>query len=696
MLNTSIINSLYRDRLKPIAYYPDFLPYNKNQQAYRQHWEALSDTSRGRFFFANGITVKRAGFFRFAFESFKGFLGFTNHCSTPCVQLSLRKLAYFGYVHGYNDASLLTQSQKWHADYQLPSHWYASLVKKRSDKLSNDFQEELLNYYGQHRDYFPQLNDGDDYYAPKPIHVNYYFGQCYTHYDLHQYAANIDPQNDTLIQQLIKKSFDIHFIPPKDSKFYHRYLNLLLNYASNQLLPKATLYRTFNWVKNNINNSDEIAIQAAFRAKELDTTVIQQHSELFIVCYLRKGDFVKASDLLNQVSDENDKAMQHYVSLIKMHYVDIEKIELIDKDSIVGKHYAQSLLKDATGSWWTSTRLATLEKASHFDPSIEEKNPSEFFNYYIKKHKWLKAYRLFKIAEDKHITLNHKNCQILGDELDKLAELEYDKGLTIKSDNWQQAETHYKQSLQLKRFAKHVLDTDDSKHQVNVHLRLYAQLMLTRDIHNQNLTIERLETILDLLNKAKIHIYQHDKQLPKILAKATMHTVYLLRKKCLVTSDDDHLSATKKTKEYCQPYVDKIMPCLDNLIEYSQSVSKKGDEHKRLLADAYFQRAEFAQYFELGRNAALDYQQAVHYAPDNAFYALTSHKNQPDGEIHEKHKELGLSLIRQVGTDVSGYYHWYEERWLPQSEKIWSKEMGDAKDYSLVKQEATTKGISFF
>ena len=88
-----------------IVHRPDFLLYDFDEDEYQTFWQEIASSPRQRLY-TDGIDVFQVSWFRTLFESFKGWLGFEDHCHPSRVEMTLGKIAYAGYVKGFKAPAL--------------------------------------------------------------------------------------------------------------------------------------------------------------------------------------------------------------------------------------------------------------------------------------------------------------------------------------------------------------------------------------------------------------------------------------------------------------------------------------------------------------------------------------------------------------------------------------------------------------
>lgn len=335
MINTRDLKSIPPRLRAAIKCFPDFLSYDLDYKTYRETWFSLLRPKRSRYIYANGLEVRRAGIFRYAFETVKGWFGFTNHCAKDIVQLSLRKLAYYGYVRGYNEASTFENLEQLHKDYQLPATFKESILSERCDERSARLQKSLVAYYRKHSHSLPKIEEDyvHQYFGSvliSPKSANYFFGYTYDYFGLYKSLVNIDPQDERAIYPLLLNSNEGDFFKPiKGSKFHHRYVRHLVGKI------KSNVHA---WqITNLFLDSYRVAYESALAALALSPEVENDNPEIFIKCYLRKKDYINAARVLVRLSPSTA------LTIAQLHFNTVETIQYIDSQSELAKQYADYL-----------------------------------------------------------------------------------------------------------------------------------------------------------------------------------------------------------------------------------------------------------------------------------------------------------------------------------------------------------------
>jgi hypothetical protein len=192
----SPIDSLY--------FYPDIFEHRfTTQQQYQETWGRLAPVHGGYLIVQNGH-LNRVNWFRQAYEHVKGLFGYDNNCQPAKIKMTAMKLAYVGYLNGYNLDNTLDVINQWGQQHRLEESFITDCKKGRANATSVALQEQLVRFYGGHR---RPLNALKPLPAslPKPTDTNFIFGETYFisgHSDL---VFNLDVQNEVLINRLLAR-----------------------------------------------------------------------------------------------------------------------------------------------------------------------------------------------------------------------------------------------------------------------------------------------------------------------------------------------------------------------------------------------------------------------------------------------------------------------------------------------------------
>lgn len=83
---------------------PDFLLYDfACADEYQRFWDSVANDKNKKYLYSDGHQVKNVNVWQYVWQNVRGFFGWPNYCSKPSIQLALSKIAYAGYLNGWND-----------------------------------------------------------------------------------------------------------------------------------------------------------------------------------------------------------------------------------------------------------------------------------------------------------------------------------------------------------------------------------------------------------------------------------------------------------------------------------------------------------------------------------------------------------------------------------------------------------------
>jgi hypothetical protein len=193
-----------------LQFYPDVFEFQFNKNTYQKAWESLKLSSR-RYLMVNNGQLESVSFLRYGYEQVKGWIGLGNSCHPSKVNIIAQKLAYFGYLNGFNQESMLKAIATWDEPCRPKEAYINTTKEERSNGHSLYLQQELVAYYKAH------ASDLDAMKAEKTSIIkphsdrNYVFGATYATIENIEVLALLDVQNERLIADYIKDFPDGRF-----------------------------------------------------------------------------------------------------------------------------------------------------------------------------------------------------------------------------------------------------------------------------------------------------------------------------------------------------------------------------------------------------------------------------------------------------------------------------------------------------
>ncbi|WP_131783478.1 hypothetical protein [Legionella gresilensis] len=633
-LNYHLLNNIPSDYRSALGYYPDMLVYQHNARQYEQQWQKLI---RAKYIYTNGYNLKPVGMFRYAFESFKGWLGYNNHCEPQKVQLSLCKFAYYGYLNNYSQNAL----QKPFTSYKIPEQYLRLVKNPRDTATSKALQDLLINYYRTSSNTLPRI-------PTLPITSYYAFGDCFKFIEQWAEIPRLDPQSPHLITTTFNKlEYELAI---KDYPFYpgSYYAQLTAQSYLDRAKDKKNsfLYR-WSW----FSSAQQQTHYHLQRAITFNPNIINQNLTLYIDYFLEKRELGQAFNLINQLSD-----LKQAANYIVLNYEVADQLALIKPNTPLAKEVAQYYIQKKT--------LIDLKLAAQLDTDLAQTDPLNTFHLYVAEKQYDKAYDLWLINHDKY-SFDFNDLAKLANYFNELGEQTYDKGKDYrKTEQWQKATVEYQQSFEAKRKALKVNPTEERKEQYFIHMRLYAQLLIDADLNQHqpaHSNITELKRAIKLLDKciSKVVDKREKQLLSQALANGLMRQVDYLVHLFLVPAAYNDRDTKTQHKIKHQTHLDLAVNTLQRITKLLTGC--KDSEQKILLGKAYFLLGDIADFFDLNLPYPEYFKKAMETVPNNPFYVLRC------SELFEERQEglrsIAVPLLKERGFTTINYYDWYKERW---------------------------------
>ncbi|MFJ1267499.1 hypothetical protein ACD661_02890 [Legionella lytica] len=629
-----------------LVYYPDILPFQHNKAQYFQHWSSLATS---KYIYTNGYVIEPTNWFMYAFQSFKGWLGLDNHCQKEKIQFSLEKLAYYGYLQGY-DQSVARQMNH----YSLPAD-YLDLVdtniQPKNRKTTNIIQLRLIQDYNSLVAQF-----SSDY-----LTTSYAFGQKLYKLNLPEEIPLLDPQNEGLIegtiatlepvQKLTLSSLKKHLAEPQ--YLYPKPSLYARKMAEHYIKVAKTEKGNFFYGINLISAAKPKAQLLLEQAQQIDPVTYNKELNLYIEHHLEKKEFDKAFNLINQLPDL-DSALTY---LLKK-FTEQQREDYVLQDTPLALKLAQYILQE-------NSSLHNIELAAHYDSLLAEHNPDKAFALLVQTNRYDEAYTLFE-KHHKKVQFPYKQIDALAQHFNNVGEALYEQGANERANKlWDKAEKNYLNSLYAKKKATALLPevyTDV----YYTHKRLYAQLLIDSDAENPKGQLEVVNKAIRLLNACFPETDLEKVRHQKILAKGLMSQVaYLSAKiKVGVTYDCDFDEQRRHHQEH-QANFDQIRSSLLRVIELLTPMDDS--EQKLGLAKAHFILADIILFFNLGEEHRTHFEKAAQLAPQNPIYIFKAtdflYGIEGSEEKYEQYRDDAIQKLKAKGYKVMDFFHWDTERW---------------------------------
>ncbi|MDR3502532.1 MAG: hypothetical protein P4L79_08110 [Legionella sp.] len=593
--------------------------------------------------------MEPTNWFMYAFQSFKGWIGLDNHCQTEKIQFSLEKLAYYGYLRGY-DQSIVRQMHY----YPLPAD-YLDLVdtntQAKNPKTTNALQQRLILDY----------NNLVAPYTSEYLYANYTFGRTLRRLNLPEEIPLLDPQNVELVETTIAAlepvqsinlgSLQKHLAEPRYT--YPKHSLYAQKMAEHYIKVAKTEKGRFFYGINLISSAKPKAQLLLERARQIDPVAYNNELNLYIGHHLEQKEFDEAFNLINQFSDL-DRALKYllekFTAQQRNHYV--------KQDTPLALKLAQHILQE-------NNTLENIVLAAQYDSNLIEHNPDKAFALLVQTKKYDEAYALFE-KHNKVVQFPSKQIEILAQHFDSIGEVLYEYGADERENKlWDKAEKNYLDSLYAKKKAAALLP-DTYTEVYYTHKRLYAQVLIDSDAEKPKGQLEVVNKALRLLDGCFPKTDEERERHQKALAKGLMRLVtYLSAKiKVGVTYGCDFDEQTRHNEAH-QANFTQIRSSLLRVIEL---LTPMDDSEQRLvLAQAHFTLADIILFFSLGEEYRTHFEKAARLAPENPIYIFKAaellYGIEESEKEYERYRDIGIQKLKAKGYQVTDYLHWDTDRW---------------------------------
>lgn len=638
-------------------YRPDFIIYDFNKEDYLDFWADISKKPR-EYLYTDGINVAQVSWFRVAFESFKGWLGFDNHCHPAKIDMTLAKIAYVGYLNGFHSDALNHLSPP-----PLSKRFIHLINQPKSDTHSKELQDLLISHYKNNAEEFPSFVTAH--------HSNYHFGQAFISDRMCTLISTLEPQETEIIHDalsLIRRQNRSpekapYVIPSKFAKIYAE--SLIIQEKNNKYWDGEKISEAIEW----------------------DPEVPLKFKEFFINFYFHKKDpasLTQAVKLLDILSASPSAAEQSQaVTRIKKDFSRTEQLTYLVTDSQLRKKVAKSYLADAERE----------KKKGMIDQFFTGNNMILFLAH---------AVQLDPLILDEDSSM--QDIQIRADWL------QYQFNMAIDEQRFQDAETLYEQNLtvqfsrtHLNTLLNHYLDEHSANNTLIKTALAHKNADTLPQLALKHIAIARKIARIDtqcasmpaeatfnyaliLLEVDKIkHPLPKDANLQQLnLAESylcecnflnnTEHckrifNELLLRKiDCLIGKLGIRISCTQlELEEFAQAHQMEIECLKKTLKDYiSLNESNKSDAMRAQLAKAYYLLADTMLYFERKEEEAKSpFKKAIELMPENPYYREHYH-SLVDNNTERNKARKEIKEIRR--NNVATYDFYMEERW--KAEKV--------------------------
>lgn len=634
---------LNRCKERGIVYLPDFICYDMDEIEYQTFWHEINGHPKGQLY-TDGIQVIRVSWLRSLFETFKGWLGFENHCQENKVEMTLAKVAYHGYLRGFHPKTFQQVNPP------LISERFRSLINaERTNSNSASLQQLLMSYFITHSASIFSLN--------VPVKHAYPFGQVFIQEQCYQLVPSIDPQESGVISDAIWGMH--HNLLDAESMDYFKSSRFADSYAD-YLVGQYKYKEALQWSE---------LIKLTYKDQYINYYLSQRKTDSQALTYAMELIFLSFS------SHEADQAKAiHY---IKANYNDTEQLFYTEPYPELRKKVAQSYLSDAKTekSRYAITKLfignkviPLLAHAVRLVPDILAQDNSmqeivlreEWFIYLfseaIRDQRFSEAKALFEAHPDFKFDKNHL-MNLRTYYLEEINSKKIAIKASLEQGNCSLAEDTAREVLSIAKKAALITPQDNLIISATID---YAATLLAVDKilqpESKNANLEKLNEAQRLLNCCFMANTPRHKEL---------YNELLLRKiDCLMEQIkvpiDFNDSFTTRTE-----FVPTIQPQLDLFHQNLNAFITLNEQNKTLairqiLGKILYLKGDAIHFFTRNKQDAVPYfKKAAEIMPENPYYRLRHYELANDERRHNVRTEI--EEIRFLNG--SHYDMWSEERW---------------------------------
>ncbi|WP_131793873.1 hypothetical protein [Fluoribacter gormanii] len=629
---------------KGTIHLPDFVIYDFDEEEYQTFWREITSYPRERLY-TDGIDVFRVSWFRTIFESFKGWLGFENHCHPSRIEMTLAKVAYTGYIKGFKSEELNKSSD----GFPISRRFIRLANLPRTNQSSGELQRLLMGYFITHSHAFPEFNAS--------VRECYPFGQTLIQEHLAYLIPSIDSQDNQTIKNAIKQ---ILFYRQSVSKTNCFHSSPFAEAYAQSLVEQQQYHEAVEWFPEVKNRFKESFIDYYLTQEEVDPQALTIAIELIAALFLSPN-----------MSDQ-EKA----VNYIKTNFDEEEQAVYLRPYPKLRAQVAKAYLEDAKreNSKWRITKLLTgnqtlkcLAQAVRLEPQIMDEDES--IKDIILKEEWT-LYQFDCAMESKRFHdadafyINNPSFKFNKYGLERLREYYFTQfnanesriKEVLLSQNPEAAAQIAEQQVVL---AKKIVSIEPLDALVMEATLTYASTLLAIDelIHSAK------ESDRTQLNKAQLQLNEYlflnsNNALTQVYNKLLLRKIDCLITRLAVPIDyNDHLSTRI---DFIKEHIGEIEELKKELRAFIAFNESKTKEMRQMLAKMYYLLADALVYFEEKKQESIPYfKKANELMPENLYYNLRYLEIIEDERRHgvrEKVSDMGhLHELR--------YNNYMLERW---------------------------------
>ncbi|MCL9685271.1 hypothetical protein [Legionella maioricensis] len=628
-----------------LVYLPDFMIYTIDEREYKAFWHGIKSHPQNRLY-TDGLQVYRVNWLQSLFQLFKGWLGFDNHCDPNKVEMTLAKIAYYGYLRGFHPVEF-----EEYAPSIISDRFKALISSERNNQNSAELQQLLMSYYLTHSPNFPALN--------QPILQAYPFGHTLVNEQLYTLVPSIDPQDAEIISQSIRGMYYQNTSAHSSDCFE---LSPFAEAYAAHLVGERRFNEALIWSERVKINFKEQFIVFYISQRYHDPEALQKAIELIALLF----------------RSLNESEQSRAVNYIRQNFNIEEQLYYLQSHPELRAKVADAYLEEAKTekNRFTITKfilgdkvIPLLAHAVRLEPHILDRDSSmqdilmkeEWttyqFNEAIKDKRFHEAKELYKkhphFKFDKNKLLELRNYFVSEIE-SKTASIK----TALEKEDLHLAE---KTALQLVIIAKLIARITP---QDNPLLAVTVEYALTLFNIDKILHPEVKNADLKRLNKAQEVLNQLNLLNAFPASRSALNKVLLRKINCLiekvrvpVTFDDSWELRSDFVKEH-KAEIDALKNNLQTFIALNEKNRSK--EFRPILGKMHYLLGDVIYYFTRNKQDALPhFEKASEVMSENPYYRLRYFEITEDERRHDVVNE-----IEEMGyLQHSKYRDWMTERW---------------------------------
>jgi hypothetical protein len=632
-------------REEGLVYLPDFMIYDIDEREYKAFWHGIRNHPQNRLY-TDGLQIYRAGWLQSLFQSFKGWLGFDNHCDPNKVQMTLAKIAYYGYLRGFHPVEF----EEYHPS--IISDRFKTLIHcERNNQNSVELQQLLMSYYITHSTNFPTLSH--------PILQAYPFGQTLVSEQLYTLVPSINPQDAQLISQAIR---GIHYqntsVPQSDcfklSPFAEAY--------AVHLVSENRFNEALNWSEQVKINFKEHFIVFYISQKHRDPEALQKAIALITLLFHSTNE-VEQARAINYI--KQNFSIEEQLHHLKSHPELKAQIAAVYLEEAKTEKNRYTITKLILGN----KVLPLLAHAISLEPHILDRDTSmqdvlmkeEWTNYQFNEAIKDKRFQDARMLYEKHPDFKFDKNKLLVLRSHFVLEIESKTALIQTALKKRDVFLAEKTALELVITAKLIARISDQGNPLLAATVEYARTLLNIDkiVHP-----EVKDADLALLERAQKVLNQLNLLNASPAFKSVLNKVLLRKINCLIEKIRVPINFNDSW-ELRAPFAmehKKELNALKKDLNAFISLNEKNQsrEFRPTLGKMHYLLGDVIYFFTRNKQDAIPhFKKASEVMPENPYYRLRYYEMAEDKRRHDVVEE-----IEHMGhIQYAKYCDWMTERW---------------------------------